>query len=193
MLFGLLLLHGGLLLTRPGLREWRARQDRPRSRQFWALRVTVTGVAIASVGCVLLLGTVGWRPGRTAFGALVVAAITALPLLAALEVHAAMREDSEGEARRLELGLPPIRPMWHPAAIVALWGALILIAVAIAFGTEALLAGWRFALSPSGRLIDIGVAIALMLPARWHVAAQKRRRRRRDLEQTARDRRLLEV
>ncbi|HLJ01890.1 MAG TPA: hypothetical protein VKT31_00540 [Solirubrobacteraceae bacterium] len=193
MLFGLLLLHSGLLVTRPGLREWRARQDRPHSRRFWALRVTATGVAIGSVGCVLLWNVADWRPGRVAFGALAVAAIVSLPLLAAAELHAALREDAEGEERRRALGLPPVRPMWHPAGIVLLWAALIALAVSVAFAAEAALAGWGFALSPSGRLIDIGVAIVLLLPARSHIALQKRRRRRRDLEQTARDRRLLEV
>lgn len=193
MLFGLLLLHSGLLVTRPGLREWRARQDRPHSRRYWALRVTATGVAIGSVGCVLLWDAVGWRPGHVAFGLLAVAAIVLLPLLAAGELHAALREDAEGEERRRALGLPPVRPMWHPAAIVLLWAAVIALAVTVAFATAAALAGSHFALSPSGRLIDIAVALALLLPARSHIAVQKRRRRRRDLEQTARDRRLLEV
>jgi hypothetical protein len=193
MLFGLLLLHSGLLVTRPGLREWRARQDRPPSRRFWALRVLATGVALGSVGCGLLWDAADWRPGSAAFGVLAVAAVVALPLLAAGELHAALREDAEGEERRRSLGLPPVRAMWHPAAVVLLWAALIGLAVAAAFATEAVLAGWHFALSPSGRLIDIGVALALLLPARSHVAVQKRRRRRRDVEQTARDRRLLEV
>jgi hypothetical protein len=193
MLFGLLLLHSGLLVTRPGLREWRARQDRPRSRQFWALRVTATGMAIASVGCMLLWDAAGWHPGHVALGALAVAAIATLPLLAAAELHVALREDADGEERRRALGLPPVRPMWHPAGVVLLWAAVIALAVGIAFVTEALLADWRFALSPSGRLIDISVAIVLLAPARSHVVVQKRRRRRRDLEQTALDRRLLEV
>jgi hypothetical protein len=193
ILFGLLLLHSGLLVTRPGLREWRARQDRPRSRGLWALRVTATGVAIGSIGCVLLWDAVGWRPGHVAFGMLAVAAIVSLPLLAAAELHIALREDAEGEERRRALGLPPVRPLWHPAAVVLLWATVIALSVTIAFVTQAALAGWHFALSPSGRVIDIATAIALLLPARSHVALQKRRRRRRDLEQTARDRQLLEV
>jgi hypothetical protein len=193
LLFGLLLLHGGLLLTRPGVLEWRARQDRPRSRAFRALRVTASGVGIASLGCMMLIGAIGWRMGRLAFTAVAVAAVASLPLLAAGELHAALREDAEGEERRRELGLPPIRPMWHPAAVVLLWAASIAVALAVSFAVQALTTGWRFAVSPSGRLLDVALAIVLLVPAHWHVAAQKRRRRRRDREQTARDRRLLEV
>jgi hypothetical protein len=193
MLFGLLLLHSGLLVTRPGLREWRARQDRQRSRRFWALRVTATGAAVACVGAMLLARSLGWRAGASGYYVLTVAAIAALPLLAAGELHASLREDAEGEERRRELGLPPIQAMWHPAAVVLLWAAVIAIALLICFAVQGLTSGWHFALSPAGRLIDGALAIGLLIPARWHVVVQKRRRRRRDREQTARDRRLLEV
>jgi hypothetical protein len=193
LLFGLLLSYGGLLLTRPGLRAWRVRRDRQRSRQFWALRVTATGAAIACAGVRLLLSDVGWWLGGAALETLALAAIAALPLLAAAELHAALREDAEGEARRRELGLPPVRAMWHPAAVVLLWAAVIACAVLVSFAVQGLTSGWRFAISPAGRLIDLGVALALVIPARWHVAVQRHRRRRRDSEQTARDRRLLEV